>query len=55
MPGPEEQKEQCQSCGKFFPLSEIFFGPDPFAQEIYGDDTEIWLCEKCLEESASDI
>lgn len=31
------------------------FAPDPFAQEIYDDDTEAWNCDAGYYESAMEI
>jgi len=45
----------CFRCEKAFPLSEIFFGPDPYAQELFDDNTDVWLCSECCRESANDI
>jgi hypothetical protein len=28
---------------------DIFWQVDPFASEIHGDDTKMWLCEPCAE------
>lgn len=30
-------------------------GADPYADEIKGDETEVWECERCRYESARDI
>ena len=29
--------------------------PDPYSSEINGDDTEIWMCEGCRDESCMEI
>jgi len=34
---------------------EVTFEPDPFAEEINGDDTPVWMCEHHRHESAMDI
>lgn len=31
------------------------YGPDPFASEIRGDDTDVWECDSCRYSSARDI
>lgn len=30
-------------------------GPDPYASELHGDETEVWECESCRELSAHEI
>lgn len=46
---------QCDNCGGFFDLDCIRWGPDPFAEEIRGDDTPLWLCDDCYHESCMEI
>lgn len=48
-------RRNCETCNVEFDEKELIFGPDPFAEEIYGDDTEVWLCQDCHEQSALDI
>lgn len=54
----------CQSCGLKLPLATqgdpygpnmLYWGPDPFAEEIHGDSTPVWECANCLDESAMEI
>ena len=33
----------------------VSWGVDPFADEIYDDQTEIWLCGRCAYESYMEI
>lgn len=33
----------------------VDFGPDPFQEEINGDDTPLWLCASCYNASAMEI
>jgi hypothetical protein len=44
---------QCNCCGSL--EGEMVYGPDPFASEIYGDYSEIFLCEYCHQSSCDDI
>jgi hypothetical protein len=37
------------------PQETVMFTMDPFAEEIHGDMTELWLCERCFYESAMDV
>lgn len=60
MEAAEEQFSQegrvCHKCGaESTPENPITWGPDPFAEEIDGDDTPIWECKNCRDESADDI
>jgi hypothetical protein len=45
-------KPTCITCGT---TENLEYGPDPFAEEIHGDDTPVWECEACRYESARDI
>lgn len=42
----------CHDCGE---TKECTWQPDPFAEEIRGDDTPHWQCADCAHESAMDI
>ena len=33
----------------------VTLGPDPYADEIHDDNTEVWECENCREDSRMDI
>lgn len=35
--------------------NEATFGPDPYAQDIYDDDTPVWMCADCRDDSAMEI
>ena len=43
---------QCECCGSTI---NVTFSPDPYEQEINGDDTDVWECEACLRRNAEDI
>ena len=47
---------KCYSCGcsntKENPVTKA---PDPYQSEINDDETEVWECENCRDESAQDI
>lgn len=49
----EETPAICPVCKK--PSDNITYAPNPFASEINGDDTPVWMCEDCRYESAMDI
>lgn len=47
---------QCCACGEFgTPENPVTFGPDPYYQEIHEDDSPVWECERCRQESADEI
>ena len=47
---------KCEHCGRSDTKENpVTKGPDPFAYEIHDDETEIWECDNCREESAMDI
>ena len=48
----EPVQKVCVSCGG---TENLEWGPDPYAEEIRGDDTPVWECVHCREESARDI
>lgn len=46
-----ESTQPC-SCGS---TVAVTFGPDPYASEINGDYTPVWLCSSCHHERCMDI
>ena len=48
-------RERCEWCDKLFPVGELSYGPDPYENDINDDDTPVWLCLPCAEDSAADI
>jgi hypothetical protein len=42
----------CISCGS---TSNLEYGPNPYNQDVKGDNTNVWLCNDCCYESSSDI
>jgi len=60
MEAAEEQFSQdgracSKCCTESTPENPVTWGPDPFAEEIDGDGTPIWECQKCRDESADEI
>lgn len=47
--------KMCVKCRNFFCLEHITFAPDPYAQEINVDQTNVWECEDCRQKSSDDI
>lgn len=45
----------CARCGGEFPPEEMTYCADPFAAEMWDDDTEAWYCQDCLEDSRMSI
>jgi len=43
---------KCCSCGC---TDNLEWGPDPYAYDINNDDTPVWECDHCREQSAMDI
>ena len=43
---------RCESCGT---TEDVVYGADPFAEDVHGDDTPVWMCGNCRYESAMDI
>ncbi len=42
----KEVIQVCEHCEEV--KDDLEFIPNPFAQEIYHDDTKQWLCEECI-------
>lgn len=49
----DDAKPPCEQCGKTG--DSVRYIVDPFASDIYGDDTLHWLCEDCEYQNAMDI
>jgi hypothetical protein len=48
----DERFTKCESCGY---QKDCTYGPDPFAEEIYGDSNPMWQCTDCHNNSCDDI
>lgn len=58
-------ENRCECCGRkigIFSYGDDEFcdgiltlGPNPFAQEIHGDNSDYWMCERSRYDSAMDI
>lgn len=51
----KKRRKRCDACRGLFEESEMIYGPDPFLEEIEGDDTPTWLCKDCHYASAMEI
>jgi hypothetical protein len=47
-----EIPEPCEGCKT---TENVTFDADPYAHDIDGDDTPVWLCDECREQRADDI
>jgi hypothetical protein len=45
--------KKCCSCGKVG--DDVTYEPDPFYDEIFGNDTPVWECADCRYESTMEI
>lgn len=43
----DKETAKCEDCKKSFPVDELIWGPDPFAEEVRDDKTPVLLCETC--------
>ena len=50
MTNPDEPV--CEDCGT---TEDLTFEPCPFAEDVHGDDTKVWLCEQCSNDRAWEI
>ena len=48
---PKTSKQMCEGCGAADPS----FAPCPYASDINGDDTPVWLCHECRKNRAADV
>lgn len=46
------RKMTCPDCGD---KTVCTFAPNPYAHDVNGDDTPVWMCENCRSRSAEDI
>ena len=49
------ENEEHKCCGSGKVGDDVIYGPDPYAEDVVGDDTPVWECEKCRYDSAQDI
>lgn len=49
----DARNAKCRDCGKRG--ADVTYGIDPFASEVYNDNTKFWMCPHCRHESAMDI
>ena len=48
---PMGEKDVCKWCDS----TGAKFQPDPYARDIYNDETLVWICDDCAQERAHDI
>lgn len=47
---------KCEECGcSNTKENPVYKAPDPYAEEINDDSTEVWKCDKCRHESLMEI
>lgn len=42
----------CEGCGT---TTDVIYGPCPYAEDVEGDSTPVWLCDECEAARADDI
>lgn len=47
--------DHIQTCSHCDERKECEWMPDPYEQEIYHDDTPMWICDECAYQCARDI
>ena len=50
--GTQRRRCKCSSCGE---KADCEYGPNPYQHDVNGDDTPVWMCEPCRQQSADDI
>lgn len=48
-------KDVCLGCNNEFFENDLFYGPDPYTEEICGRKEETILCDECYHQSLWDI
>lgn len=48
---PPPRKQPCEDCGS----PDATYGPDPYAEEINGNNNFYWMCADCRRRSAREI
>lgn len=48
----ESEPPKCEGCGTD---EDITLGPCPYAYDVNGDDTPVWLCKTCSQQRADDV
>jgi hypothetical protein len=43
---------RCESCAA---TEDVHFAPCPYASDIHGDYTNVWLCDACRDQRAGDV
>jgi hypothetical protein len=51
----EKKYRDCESCHNQFLEEELTYDADPFASEIYDDETPCWMCDECITISSEEI
>ncbi len=49
---PTKRAKPCSRCGS---REDVTFEADPFASDMYGDQTPVWMCRECRAQRAADI
>jgi hypothetical protein len=48
----KKRKRKCVGCGT---TKNVTYGLDPYAHDVEGDDTKVYLCDTCRDNRADDI
>lgn len=51
----KKRRVRCVGCEELFNRDDIEYGPDPYDEDVGGDDTPVWECDDCRTQSAMDI
>ena len=49
---PRKPPRRCSHCGG---TKDLSFAPDPYSSDVHNDDTPVWECGDCREQSAADV
>ena len=49
------QTDFCEGCNREFPASELYYGNDPYAEDVYNQLVETVLCKECYRNHLDDI
>ena len=52
---PSPDGEVCCECGVGSEQADLSYDPDPYQEEMNGNDTPVWMCSECRYESAMEL
>jgi hypothetical protein len=51
----EHEEGVCIFSGRDDCEGQLLYGPDPYEQDVNGDETPVWLCQRHADDQAMEI